>query len=270
MTSTTHTPSTEAHPETGMGRAPRWSRARAIGLLFLAAMFTYGPGSGIVAAFLDSPDVLTHVADRPSFFASGAVLMLLNCAVVVAIGVVLYPILRPVNERVALGYLACRIIEGTLLALGVVALLTLIPIADMAGGGTADIRTVSTFTVAVNDIAYQVGMAALGLGSLFFCRLLYRAGLVPRPLAMWGLIGYAVFLAGALLELFGLPAGLVFSIPGGLFEVVFGGWLIARGFTSPQTPPESPSPSTASPERVQIASSGQGHGGCSSHVMSNT
>ncbi|MFA9429474.1 DUF4386 domain-containing protein [Egicoccus sp. AB-alg2] len=250
MTSATRTPSTE--PRSKTGRAPGRTRARAIGLLFLAAMFTYGPGSGIVASFVDAPDFLTRVADRPSFFVSGAVLMLLNCAVVVAIGVLTYPILRPANERVALGYLACRIIEGTLLALGVVALLTLIPIADMAGGGTADIGTVSTFAVAVNDISYQVGMAALGLGSLFFCRLLDRAGLVPRPLAIWGLVGYAVFLAGALLELFGLAGGLVLSLPGGLFEVFFGGWLIARGFTGPQTPHGPPNSNVLITARDQV------------------
>lgn len=245
MTSTTRVPSTEPHPDTSTGRAPRRGRARTIGLLFLAAMFTYGPGSGIVASFLDAPDVLTRIAGQASLFASGAVLMLINCAVVVAIGVLLHPVLRQVDERVALGYLACRIIEGTLLALGVVALLTLIPLVDVGGGDAADIGVVSTLVVAVNDFSYQVGMAALGLGSLFFCRLLYRAGLVPRPLAMWGLIGYAVFLTGALLELLAVPAGLVLSIPGGLFEVFFGGWLIARGFTCAEPPPASQDPRAA-------------------------
>lgn len=235
MAATIRTPSTGSRPETSTGRTSRRTRARAIGLLFLAAMFTYGPGSGIVASFIDAPNLLTRIADRPSIFASGTVLMLINCAVVVAIGVLLYPILRPADERVAVTYLACRIIEATLLALGVVALLTLVPIADLAGSDAADTGAASTLAVAVNEVSYQVGMAVLGLGSLFFCRLLYRQGLVPRPLAMWGLVGYAIFLAGALLELFGVAAGLVLSIPGGLFEVFFGGWLIARGFTSAQT-----------------------------------
>ncbi len=238
MTSTTRTLPTEPPTKaTATARKPRHARARAAGLLFLAAMFTYGPGSGIVAMFLEAPDSLTRLAERPLLFTSGAALMLVNSAVVVGIGVLLHPVLRAADQRVALGYLATRIIEGALLAFGVVALLALVPIADVGGGGSADVAGVSTLATAVNDISYQVAMATLGLGSLFFCRLLFRYQLVPGPLAMWGLVGYAIFLLGAMLELFGVPAGLALSVPGGLFEIFFGGWLIARGFTKAQQLP---------------------------------
>ena len=76
----------------------------------------------------------------------------------------------------------------------------------------------------------------LGIGSLFFCALLFRTRLVPRLLAAWGFIGYACFAGGNLLELFGVAgAGIVGAIPGGLFELTFGIWLIARGFASTAT-----------------------------------
>jgi hypothetical protein len=56
------------------------------------------------------------------------------------------------------------------------------------------------------------------------------------PLAAWGFIGYACFAAGNLLELFGVAgAALVAAIPGGLFELTFAIWLIARGFASTAT-----------------------------------
>jgi hypothetical protein len=82
----------------------------------------------------------------------------------------------------------------------------------------------------------NVAEFVLGIGSLFFCALLFRTGLVPRFLAVWGFIGYACFAGGTLLELFGVAgAGLVGAIPGGLFELTFGIWLIARGFASTAT-----------------------------------
>ena len=82
----------------------------------------------------------------------------------------------------------------------------------------------------------RVAEAALGIGSLFFCALLFRTRLVPRFLAAWGFIGYACFAAGNLLERFGVAgAGLVGAMPGGLFELTFGIWLIARGFASTPT-----------------------------------
>lgn len=90
MTFTTRTPASESSAKTtAPNRARHTTRARAAGLLFLAAMFTYGPGSGIVAMFLDAPDSLTNIGERPLLFSSGAALMLVNSAVVVSIGVLL-------------------------------------------------------------------------------------------------------------------------------------------------------------------------------------
>jgi hypothetical protein len=76
-------------------------------------------------------------------------------------------------------------------------------------------------------------MASLGAGSIFLCALLLRTGLIPRFLAAWGLIGYAIFLAGAVAEIVGFRVGLVLAVPGGLFELAFGSWLILRGFRLP-------------------------------------
>jgi hypothetical protein len=57
---------------------------------------------------------------------------------------------------------------------------------------------------------------------------------VPKFLAVHGLAGYAIFLAGAILEILG-HAGVALSIPGGLFEIAFGILLIAKGFPEEQS-----------------------------------
>jgi hypothetical protein len=151
---------------------------------------------------------------------TGAALMLLNSAFVIGIGVLMFPILRPHNKDIAAGYVGTRIFEGVVLAIGVVTLIVL------TGERAKD----------VNAVFYSVAEVGLGIGSLFFCALLFRTGLVPRFLAVWGFIGYACFAGGNLLELFGVAgAGLVGAIPGGLFELTFGIWLIARGFASTAT-----------------------------------
>jgi hypothetical protein len=71
---------------------------------------------------------------------------------------------------------------------------------------------------------------SLGLGSVLMCGSLLRTRLVPRWLAVWGVVGYAIFLAGAIAELLGIPIGIALSIPGGLFELVLGIWLLVKGF----------------------------------------
>ena len=159
-------------------------------------------------------------SDSTALFVAGIALMLLNSAFVIGIGVLMLPILRAHNKAIAAGYLGTRIFEGVVLAIGVASLIVL------TGSDAID----------ANAAFYNVAEAGLGIGSLFFCALLFRTGLVPRWLAVWGFIGYACFAAGNLLELFGVAgAAIVAAIPGGLFELTFAIWLIARGFASTAT-----------------------------------
>jgi hypothetical protein len=56
--------------------------------------------------------------------------MLVNCLGVVGIGVLMFPVLKQHNERIALGYVATRITESVLLTIGVISLLSLIPLSQ--------------------------------------------------------------------------------------------------------------------------------------------
>src|SRR3954452_19271596 len=190
--------------------------ARIVGVLFLAGYLAYGVGSLIATGIADSDDR----SDSTALFVTGVALMLLNSAFVIGIGVLMFPILRANNKAIAAGYLGTRIFEGAVLAIGVVSLIAL------TGSDAID----------ANATFYNVAEAGLGIGSLFFCALLFRTALVPRWLAAWGFLGYACFGGGNLLELFGAAgAALVAAIPGGLSELTFAIWLIARGFASTAT-----------------------------------
>ena len=216
------------------GGIPNKMAARIIGILILAGWFTYGPGGAVTDSIVTAPDTLANVATNRTIFTLGAVTMLLNSAAVIGIGALWFPILKRHSEPVALTYLATRILEAAFLAVGVMSLLSLTGLgesyANSAAAAGAHFETVSTVAVHLNSLAYQIGMATLGLGSLFFCYLLFRTALVPRMLAAWGFIGYAVFALGMVLDLFGFDVGMLLTIPGGLFELVFAAWLIAKGF----------------------------------------
>ena len=194
-------------------RSARKRIARAVGTLMLAAFLTYGVGSAIATGIAG-----TDGAGGPNpLFTVATLSMLLDSAIVIGIGVLMLPILRQHNRAIAGGYLLTRVVEGVGLAVGVASLVWL--------SGSAAVNT--------NFLAYNIAMAGLGVGSLFFCFLLFTTRLVPRFLAAWGFVGYASMAAGCLLEIAGVGgAGMVGVIPGGLFELTFGIWLIARGFNS--------------------------------------
>jgi hypothetical protein len=90
--------------------------------------------------------------------------------------------------------------------------------------------------------AYHFGMIALGVASLMLCYTLYRAKLVPRLVAVWGLIGYATILCGSVLEILAFDLLSIHAIPVGLWELFIGVWLIVKGFNSPTIPPEPTNP----------------------------
>jgi hypothetical protein len=206
--------------------------ARIVGMLVLGGYLTYGVGSAIAGGIAAAPDYLSSVSASTLFTAS-AVWMLLNSALVIGIGALMLPILRPHNKNIALGYFATRVFEGIILA--VISLLSLVIVSrSYTEAGAADASyfgTLGSLAINGNFMAYNVAMVGLGLGSLFFCYLLFRSKLVPRFLAVWGLVGYAIFATGCVLEILGFAGtGLVATIPGGLFEIFFGIWLIAKGF----------------------------------------
>src|SRR3954447_24221109 len=189
--------------------------ARIVGVLFLAGYLAYGVGSVIATGNANR-------SGSTALLVTGVALMLFNSAFVIGIGVLMLPILRAHNKAIAAGYLGTRIFEGVVLAIGVVSLIVL----------------TGSDAIHANAAFYSVAEAGLGIGSLFFCAPLLRPRLRPGFLAGWGFIGYACFAGGNLLELFGVAgAGLVGAIPGGLFELTFAVWLIARGFVSTATVP---------------------------------
>jgi hypothetical protein len=198
--------------------------ARLAGAFFLAAIACYGTGNALVQNVLTAPEALALIASDQGQLIFGAALMLANSAIVIGIGVALFSILERHSKAIAVAYLSARLIEAILLGVGVASLLSLVRTPEHFEAARAG-------AIENNALAYQGAMIALGLGSVVFCGLLYRTRLLPRGLAAWGVLGYAVFLTGAVLELLGFAGiGVLLSIPGGLFELTVGAWLIVKGF----------------------------------------
>jgi Domain of unknown function (DUF4386) len=74
---------------------------------------------------------------------------------------------------------------------------------------------------------------------------LYRARLVPRPIASWGLLAAVVLLVGTILAnldlagpLSGAGLQIAFAAPIAGAELLLAGWLIVRGFEASATAPQ--------------------------------
>ena len=221
--------------------------ARVVGILYVAGLVIGIGGIVLIQSILGAPDHLSAVSVSSMLLAIGAVLWLMPAAGDAAHGILMFPILKQQHsERVAIGYLGFRIINAVFIAVMVLFILLQIPLASeylRAGSpDTSYLQGLSAVFMEGQLYAYNFGMSAVGLASLLLCYVLYRAKLVPRLLAVWGLIGYATILCGSLLEILGLNLLSIHAIPGGLWELFIGVWLIVRGFNPSAFVPESAGP----------------------------
>lgn len=218
---------------------------RLVGALLLLAFVVYLAGGALVDSATAAP---SRIVDHQMQLSAGALLMLLNSAFVIGIGVLVFPVLRPRHEMTAYAYLVTRVFEGVLLAVGILCLLLLIPLAQAYAGTGSSAASLVDVAQYGNQYALHIGMIGLGLGGVLFCRALYQAKLVPRPLAALGIVGYPALAVGEALGLLGYDVGMMHYTPGGLFEVALGVLLLVTGF--PVQDPQAPA--TAGPHPMVL------------------
>ncbi len=209
--------------------------ARIFGIFFIITFISYGTGSTLLDALLVQPDFLTNIYTNKTTVITAAILMaVVHTALNIGLAVIMLPIVKPVNASVAYGYFGLAIAASTTLVTGAIFLLMLIPLSteyvSSGASGAPFYETIGAILKMGGFYAYQIGMALWGIGGLLLVTLLYKSQIIPRPLSLFGLVGYAIFIAGTIAELFGNPIGLPLSIPGGLFEIALSLFLIFRGF----------------------------------------
>ena len=231
--------------------------ARMVGASILIATVTYMLGDGLLKSVLNAPEYLLQVYPNRMQVVIGVLLQYSDAAAVAAIGILLFPILRKHNEAIAFGYAGTRIIECVLLLVAGISSLSLITLSQHYGqAGVADaasVQALGTLAVAHSELAFQIAMIALGLGSMPFCYLLYRSRLIPRALSVLGFIGYAALFAGGVVELFGLNLSMLHFVPGGVFELMLPMWLIVKGFNAAAIGSASATPASNDRQRALSA-----------------
>jgi hypothetical protein len=207
-----------------------------VGVIYLAGFVVGLAGNGLIQSILGAPDHLSTVSAKSIMLAIGTILWLLAAAGDAAHGVLMFPVLKPHSERLAIGYLASRIIDAVFLAIYALFVLLQIPLGSeylkAVAPTTFPLQALSTVLIQATQYADNIGWIALGLAGVMLNSVFYKANLGPRWIAVWGLVGYAIICCGMVSELMGSGLGLLSELPGGLWEVFIGVWLIAKGFNA--------------------------------------
>jgi Domain of unknown function (DUF4386) len=227
---------------TALGRpapADERRRTRIAGVFFVVTFISIA-ALPLYHSVLNDPSFIVGAGGGTSV-QLGALAEIITAVAGIGTAVTLYPILRRQSEGLALGYVALRVVESTVITVGIVSLLAIVTLRHDLVGGTdrASLMDVGRSLVAVHNATFLLGpafCAAIGNG-LILGYLMLRSGLVPRRLARFGIAAGSLALLTALLTLFGAydqvsGTAAVLTFPEAAWELSLGIYLIARGFGS--------------------------------------
>ncbi len=153
--------------------------------------------------------------------------------------VVLYPVAKRYSRNGAMGFLASRILEASIIVVGVVSLLSVVTLRqDLAGTDAPGLVTVARSLVAVKNWTFLLGPGFLSAVNAFCLgTVMYRSRLVPRIIPTIGLIGAPLLLASSIGTLFGLhdqvsATASLMALPIAAWEFSLGMWMMVKGFKS--------------------------------------
>ena len=178
---------------------------------------------------------LAGIAQHASDVRIAVVLSLLTCFAALVLAVTLYRITRDEDHDLAMLALTCRVGEGVLTAIFILATLGLLWLGTDAGANTPDggaAYTLGAFLLKVQSWNTIIGATFFAVGSTLFSYLLLRGRMIPISLAWLGVLGSGLLVVGLPLQLAGFIKGsvtLFMWLPVALFEVTLGPWLLIKG-----------------------------------------
>jgi hypothetical protein len=218
--------------------------ARLAGVLYLLTFVSiptlglYRPVTDHVAAF-----VLGAGSDTGVLW--GALSEVVVALAGIGTAVVLFPVLKRQSETAALGLVTARMLETSLIFVGVISLLTIVTLRNdvvgTAGADPASLVTTGHSLAAVYSWTFLLSQSLMPVAcDLLLGYLLYRSALVPRILPLIALVGAPLLLASDIAVFFGAydrvsPLAGLAALPVAVFEFALGVWLVVRGF-NPSSP----------------------------------
>lgn len=214
--------------------------AQRIGWLFVLATVAGVLSVLVTSSTLGEEDLLSAVYAGQGSLIVGQMLVFLMLAAMVGTAVLLAPILRTYSENLALSYVLARTLEVAMIAIGVVAVILLVPMswnfAAADGGDMASARVLAESLKASSDWTGYLGAQMIfSISALVLNWAFLRNGLIPRWLALWGLIGVPLMFASGLLVMFeSLNSSAtmlnLLVVPLAVQEMAMALWLIVKGF----------------------------------------
>jgi Domain of unknown function (DUF4386) len=228
-----------ARPPTPLRMDPMRRTARLAGVLYLLT-FVSIPTLALYKPVKDHVGTFVLGAGSDTGVLWGSLSEVIVGLAGIGTAVVLYPVAKRVSQTAALGFLTARVLETSLIFVGVISLLSIITLRnDVAGTAGADptsLVTTGHSLVAIYNWTFLLSQSLMPVAcDLLLGYVLYRSALVPRILPIVAFVGAPLLLASDVAVFFGAysqlsPFAALAALPVAAFEFSIGVWLIVKGF----------------------------------------
>jgi hypothetical protein len=222
----------------GMNMESVDSAARWTGILYIITFLASIPALLLFGPVLNDADYIVSAGSDNRIFL-GAFLEILVIVANIGTALAPYAIFKRYSERMAISYVAARIMECVFIAVGILAVLSVVTLRqDFVGATGADsaaLVAIGKALVAVKDWTFLFGPGFCGIGNgVMLGYMMYRSRLMPRRLTYVGLVGGPLMVAAGVAVLFGLfdqggAVQFVLTIPEIIWEAAIGLWLTFKG-----------------------------------------
>lgn len=212
--------------------------SRLLGIAFLFQFVTsFSSGVFLKQAWYVPGDIgatMLKIANNSALMRINILLDMFTALGIIFLGIMLYLTLRKQSEPIALTALACYVLEGALLAASRTEAFALVRFShEYAAGQSAVLLTMGQVAYESMDfVGVTLHMLVFCVGAILFYYLLYKSGVVPRPLALWGLITVIPLLIGTVTHIVGYTLPFVLYLPYVPFELAIALWILLTGHAS--------------------------------------
>lgn len=200
---------------------------------------TFPPLIFDVGSLLKAENAADNIVGQEGLFRLAISIEFLMFVLVMVLSWALYVLLKPVNENLALLGLIFRFGEALL---GCVVIMLYLAILILLSGAEylqafepLQLQALARFFGKLGGgVGYHILLFIMGVGGVVYCYLFYISNYIPRILSVWGIITYSTMVAYGFLNivLHNAPSELVYAmIPGALFELTIGLWLVFKGIS---------------------------------------
>jgi hypothetical protein len=223
--------------------------ATVAGVFFIIAAVAAIVGLILYNPILHDADYILNGAENEVQIQWGAFFEIVTAFAVIGTAVTLFPVLKKYNETMAIGTVAFRLLEATIIIIGIMSVLTIITLNQQHIGevntNSITYLGIGKLLVALHDWTFLFGPnIVLGPSTFMTSYLLYRSKLVPNFIGLLGMVAGPLISVSGILVMFGSynqlsVLGALFSLPVFTYEMVLAGWLLIRGFSREETQMEN-------------------------------